>query len=97
MLLLRCWAHNAIDGADQFVPAAGLRSELLPAGGCQPVIPCFAIVFRSAPEGRDPPTVFQPMQGGIKRAMFHFKDILGAALNCVRDGMSVRRTKLQRS
>src|SRR2546426_6185581 len=49
-----------------------------------------AIVFRDARFGRNQPLLYQAVQRGIKRAMFHLQHILRTALNGMCDGVAVR-------
>src|SRR5580704_7710855 len=84
------WAQYAIDGAHQFIPAAGLRSQLFPAGRRQPVVAGLAVILRRAPERCDPTAILDAVQCRIKRSVLRFEDIRGASLDRIRDGMPVR-------
>src|SRR5215470_2118805 len=88
---LRDGLQNPADRPNHLLPTRRLRDQLLSARRRQPVIPCPAIVLRCPPEGRDPAAILQPMKGRIKRPMLNLEDILGTALDSVRDGVTVGR------
>ena len=58
--------EDAVHGADEFVPAAGLAGELLAAGGGEAVEARFAVVFGGAPLGADPAAVLEAVEGGVE-------------------------------
>src|SRR5262249_40992394 len=61
-LLLRGGPEDAVDGADDLVPARGLRLELLAALRREAVVPRFAVVLGRAPERRDPAAVLEAVE-----------------------------------
>ena len=48
------------------------------------------------PERRDPPAILQSMQRGIGRPVFNLQNLPGPALDCVRNGVPMRRPQHQR-
>src|SRR5216683_3932160 len=89
-------SQDAVDGADELIPPAGLFGQLPAPGGSQPVIAGLAIVFRRAPERRDPGAILQAMQSRVERAVLDLQNLIRAMLDHVSDGVSVRRAKSQR-
>src|SRR5262245_1613289 len=96
VVLLRDWLQNSTDRTNKILPTLRVRGQLFSTGGSQPVILRFSIVLRSAPEGSNPPTIFQTVQRGIKGSMFDLQHVLGAALNRMCDRVSMSRAEHQR-
>src|SRR5262245_53235702 len=61
-----CRPQNPIHRADDGVPAVGLFSQLLASRRRQAVVTRLPVVLGGTPEGRNPPTVLEPVQGGIE-------------------------------
>ena len=91
-LLLRR-PENPRDRSRQRVPLAGLKLQLPPALGCQPVELGPAIVFRGALLDRNPSALDKPVQRGIQRPLFDQQHIIGLELNGLCDSVTVRRPK----
>src|SRR5262249_38662419 len=53
--------QDAVDGANDTVPTAGLDDQLFPAGRSKAVVAGLPVVVRGPPEGRDPATIFKAM------------------------------------
>ncbi len=99
-LLLSAWfsrPENSRDCSRQLVPLAGLDHQLPPALRRQPVKLRPPIVFRRTLLDRDPSPLDKPVQRGIERSLLHLQNIVGAELDCFRDGMAMRRPQQQRA
>ncbi len=70
-----------------------MLKQLFTAARGEPIIAGLAIVLRSTPEGCDPAAVFEPVQRGIKRAMFYLENFFGTLLDDLSDGVAVCRTE----
>ena len=81
----------------QFLPLGGLDGKLSPSFRREPVKLGATVVFGDTLLGRDPTPFDQPVQGRIKRALFHLKDLVRISLDCFCDGMAVRRARRQRT
>jgi len=80
---------DATDGPDHLFPAAGFVDELLAAGGGQPVVFRFAIIFRGSPKGCEPSAILQAVEGWIERALFDLQEFAGTVFNDFGDGLAV--------
>src|SRR5271169_1810095 len=96
MKSVRGGSQDAVDGADKLIPAAGLFGRLSAPSWRQAVIASLAIVFRCAPEGRNPCAILQAVQRWIERPVLDLQNLVRAMLDHVSDGVSVSGTKGQR-
>jgi hypothetical protein len=81
--------ENARHGGCDLAPSAGFLGQVLAAFGRQGVKPRLTIVRGDAPFGGDPLLRFQPLQGGIERAVIYQEDVFGVQLNGVGDALAV--------
>jgi hypothetical protein len=70
--------------------------ELLAAAASQRVEARLAVIFRDAPLCFDPAALFNPVKGGIQRALLDLKHILGKLMNSLPDAVAVHRSERQR-
>jgi hypothetical protein len=96
LILLFSRPQDAIHRAYQPVPATCVFDELFAASRRQAVIPRLAVVLRSPPEGRDPTSVFEPVQRRVKRAVLDLQNFFRAVLDDVGNCVAVRRAQNQR-
>src|SRR5579864_2836033 len=73
------------------LPAFGFSSELFFAGACQRVVAGAAIVFRSAPLGRNPAALFEAQECGVERALIQLEKVFGNLLDALGDTVTVKR------
>src|ERR1700746_3006203 len=84
--------HHASHRVRHLLPLRFFDHKLLLAFIRQPVVLELAVaVRRRLPFGHHPPSLLQPMQGGIKRTMLHLQKLIRGPLNMLADLMSVRR------
>src|SRR5438067_2273144 len=67
------------------LPIRSFGFQMAAALGCQPVIPCPAIVIGSAPAGGDEPLILQSVERRIERTLLHAQDVLRDLLDALRD------------
>src|SRR5580704_15535466 len=85
--------ENSRNSFGYAAPLASFLRELSAAFGRQRIKARFAIVRRYAPRGFHPGLVLEALQGKIKRAVVHQKNIIGLLLDCAGDFLSVTRTQ----
>src|ERR1039458_2750638 len=86
----RFFTHHQPDGAGHLAPAVRLTRKLLPAHSGEPVKFGLAVVLARAPVGRNPTAIFEPVQGGIKRSLLHFQNVLRGPLDHLGNGVAMR-------
>src|SRR5580704_706840 len=89
-------SQYSIDRVHHLCPAARLVLQLLSPERSQPVISRFAIIFRCAPERRDPLAILQAVQRRIKRAMLDLQHFVRAVLDYMGNRVPVRRPQHER-
>src|ERR1700720_2267541 len=73
------------------LPTLGLCKQLFAPSASERVILRLAVIFGSAPFGRDPAALLEPQQGWIERALVQLEQILGNLLNPLSDAVAVQR------
>src|SRR5439155_26878957 len=96
LTLLRLRPENPSDSGREPPPARTLFDKLFSPSLGQGVEPGFPVICRSAPASVNPPLRFQPLEGGIERAVFDQQCIFRCLLNGPRDALPVLRAKYQR-
>src|SRR6266850_1091570 len=82
---------DAVDRADDRVPAVRLFGELLAPGRSQPVIARLPVVLGGAPERRNPLAIFEPMERRVQRSVLDRQHVVGLPFNGVGDRVPVCR------
>src|SRR5207245_3539397 len=85
------------DCSRQLVPFAGLNRQLPPPLRRQPVELRSPVVLRDSRFDRNPSSLDQPVQRRIQRSLLDLQHIVGVELDCLCNGVPVRRPQQQRT
>src|SRR5262245_52364276 len=89
--------EDAVDGADDVVPAAGLRGEL-PASARREAIEAGApVVVGGAPVRRDPAAILEPVERRVERSVLDLEHLVRPERDGVRDRVAVGRSEHERA
>jgi hypothetical protein len=87
------WRERARDGGCQPIPAIGLFSQTLAAGGGELVKLGAAIVLRCAPTRLEQSLTDEAKQAGIERALFDQQRVAGDLSDAQKDAVPMQRAE----